>query len=70
MVYLDPTELKWLPLVKTWVQKLPDDIFIPEYQQLIIDLFEQYFENALIFFRRSCDHAIAQVRSYSFYQVS
>ncbi|XP_047348170.1 dynein axonemal heavy chain 6 [Vespa velutina] len=61
MVYLDPTELKWLPLVKTWVQKLPEDIFIPEYQQLIIDLFEQYFENALIFFGRSCDHAIAQV---------
>nr|XP_050848639.1 dynein axonemal heavy chain 6 [Vespula vulgaris] len=61
MVYLDPTELKWLPLVKTWVQKLPEDIFVEEYQQLIIDLFEEYFENALIFFERNCDYAIAQV---------
>ncbi|XP_043489610.1 dynein axonemal heavy chain 6 [Polistes fuscatus] len=61
MVYVDPAELKWLPLVKTWVQKLPDEIFTLEYKKLIIDLFEAYFENGLIFFKRNCDHAIAQV---------
>ncbi|KAK2585046.1 hypothetical protein KPH14_008566 [Odynerus spinipes] len=61
MVYVDPAELKWLPRVKTWVLKLSDEIFTDEYRQLILDLFKAHFENGLVFFKKNCDHAIAQV---------
>ncbi|KAG7211512.1 hypothetical protein KM043_010780 [Ampulex compressa] len=61
MVYVDPTELKWMPYVKTWVQKLPDEIINDECRHTIIDLFAKYFEEGLLFFKRNCDHAIAQV---------
>ncbi|XP_031370421.1 dynein heavy chain 6, axonemal isoform X2 [Apis dorsata] len=61
MVYVDPIELKWMPYVKSWVEKFPDTILKSEYQQLIIELFEKYFENGLVFCTHNCICPIKQV---------
>lgn len=61
MVYVDPIELKWMPYVKSWVEKLPDTILKSEYQQLIIDLFGKYFEDGLVFCTNNCICPIKQV---------
>ncbi|XP_048507335.1 dynein axonemal heavy chain 6 [Athalia rosae] len=61
MVYLDPTELQWLPYVKTWASKLPWKLVNDDVKEQIIDLFERYMDNGLTFFKKNCDHAINQV---------
>ncbi|XP_066588945.1 dynein axonemal heavy chain 6 [Prorops nasuta] len=61
MVYVDPSELKWLPYVRSWTQKLPEEIITEQSKNVIMELFETYFENGLVFFRKNCDVAIAQV---------
>jgi dynein heavy chain len=62
MVYMDPDELKWLPYVKTWTQKLPRNIVSEDSCKIIIELFETYFESTLIFFKTHCDYAMKQVQ--------
>ncbi|KAG9435569.1 dynein heavy chain 6, axonemal isoform X1 [Apis mellifera carnica] len=61
MVYVDPIELKWMPYVKSWAEKFPDTILKSEYQQLIIELFEKYFEDGLVFCNNNCICPIKQV---------
>lgn len=61
MVYVDSVELKWLPYVKTWVQNLSDDIVNKDCREIILDLFENYFDVTLTFFKNNCEQAIAQV---------
>ncbi|XP_023289677.1 dynein heavy chain 6, axonemal [Orussus abietinus] len=61
MVYVDPSELKWLPHVKTWLKRLPDNVLNEALREMILELFETYVEDGLNFFRKNCDQAIAQV---------
>ncbi|KAK0176317.1 hypothetical protein PV328_000464 [Microctonus aethiopoides] len=61
MVYVDSSELGWMPYVKTWLSKLPDNLQNPEITNLILKLFNDYVEDGLAFFKKSCDHAISQV---------
>nr|XP_033183004.1 dynein heavy chain 6, axonemal [Bombus vancouverensis nearcticus] len=61
MVYVDPTELKWMPYVKSWLDTLPDAIVRNEHRLQIIELFEKYFEEGLIFCRKNCVCPILQV---------
>lgn len=62
MVYLDPSELKWLPRVKTWIAGISRKLPRKEIPALLLELFEKYVEDGLVFFRKNCDSAIAQVR--------
>ena len=61
MVYLDPTELKWMPHVKTWIAKISDKLSRKEIPALLLELFEKYVEAGFKFFRKHCDYAISQV---------
>ncbi|KAL7297685.1 hypothetical protein TKK_0009351 [Trichogramma kaykai] len=61
MVYLDPTELKWMPYVKTWIATISERLFKKEIAPFLLELFSKYVEAGLVFFRKNCDHAIAQV---------
>lgn len=63
MVYLDPTELKWLPYVKTWIAGVSENLGRRDVPILLLELFEKYVEDGFIFFRKYCDYAISQVRS-------
>ncbi|KAK9295362.1 hypothetical protein QLX08_010308 [Tetragonisca angustula] len=60
MVYVDPTELKWMPYVKSWLNTLPDTVR-NEHRSQIAELFEKYFEDGLIFCSKNCVSPIAQV---------
>ncbi|XP_046489725.1 dynein axonemal heavy chain 6 [Neodiprion pinetum] len=61
MVYLDPSELRWLPYVKTWVSKLPWRIVNDDIKDQILELFTTYMDPGLAFFKKNCEHAIHQV---------
>ncbi|KAG9342632.1 hypothetical protein JZ751_016069 [Albula glossodonta] len=60
MVYIDPSELKWMPYVQTWINGLPD-VLTEELQKCLLDLFEQYVEAGLKFVSKNCIQAMAQV---------
>lgn len=64
MVYVDPTELKWLPYVKSWVNTLPEATIKEEYRLQIVELFETYFEEGLVFCHRNCVCPIGQVDNF------
>lgn len=65
MVYVDPTELKWMPYVKSWLDTLPDALVKNEHRLQIIELFGKYFEEGLIFCRKNCVCPILQVYNLS-----
>lgn len=59
MVYVDPTELGWMPYVKTWARQLT--VLNEDLQDLVLELFDAYVDSGLTFFKKNCEHAIAQV---------
>ena len=61
MVYFDPVDLKWMPYVKSWLQKIPESILNESLKEEILQLFETYVEEGFLFFKKNCDHAISQV---------
>ncbi|CAK9798189.1 Dynein axonemal heavy chain 6 [Anthophora quadrimaculata] len=61
MVYCDPTELKWMPYVKSWITTLPEDNIKDVHREQVIELFDQYFEEGLVFCHRHCECPIKQV---------
>ncbi|KAF7987651.1 hypothetical protein HCN44_003514 [Aphidius gifuensis] len=61
MVYVDPSELGWMPYVKTWINKIANILPNKEAKLLIHQLFDNYIQDGLLFFKKYCDHAIGQV---------
>lgn len=61
MVYIDPLELGWKPLVDSWFNTFTE-VMLPELlKKYLEDLFTQYFEDVLRFGRRNCQYSIHQV---------
>ncbi|KAM9845816.1 dynein axonemal heavy chain 6 [Aulostomus maculatus] len=60
MVFIDPSELKWMPLVQTWISglrpKLPEAVLM-----YLLELFEKYVEQGLQFVVKRCTQAVRQV---------
>jgi len=54
MVFLEQSRLGWRPLVKSWVNKLPELLIEAGGQQEVIELFESYFEPMVDFLRNNC----------------
>lgn len=62
MVYIDPSELKWLPYVKSWLQKLlATNTLNDEIGDKLLVFFNTYVEEGLVFFNKNCGQTIAQV---------
>ena len=61
MVYIDPLELKWDALIKSWLNTIEDDQLDPELKSYITMLFDKYFDELLIFARKKCAFMIHQV---------
>ena len=62
MVYCDPEELKWMPYVKTWMTEHMKRLK-EETKEYIMDLFERYVEQGLLFVNKKCVQAMPQVRN-------
>lgn len=60
MVYVDPDELKWLPFVKTWLDKWGKNMS-PEAPAYLLKLFETYVEDGLRFVSKKCTQTMNQV---------
>lgn len=61
MVYVDPGEIKWLPYVRSWIQKLNETVFNDELKEFIVAMFEHSVENGFTFVAKRCEQGIYQV---------
>lgn len=61
MVYVDSEELKWLPYVKSWLQKLKTSLLSEEWKEYVLELFETYVERGFVFIKKRCEYSIHQV---------
>ncbi|CAO2605461.1 Dynein axonemal heavy chain 6, partial [Lemmus lemmus] len=53
MVFVDPEELKWMPYVKTWMNKMSKRLN-EETQEYLLNLFSRYVDDGLQFINKKC----------------
>lgn len=61
MVYIDPSEMGWMPIVKSWMEKISPTLLCDELINNVHEFFKTYLDNCLTFAKRSCTYAIHQV---------
>lgn len=54
MIYMEPSQLGWKPLVISWMNTLPDPLQNPENHSLILDLFHWLIPPSLQMLRKHC----------------
>ncbi|XP_055452394.1 dynein axonemal heavy chain 6 [Psammomys obesus] len=60
MVFVDPEELKWMPYVKTWMNRISEKLN-EETEEYLLNLFNRHVEEGLQFVNKKCSQAIPQV---------
>lgn len=63
MVYVDSEEIKYLPYVRSWLQRFDENLLIPEMKEFMLTLFETYIEDGFNFVKKRGIFAINQVMS-------
>lgn len=66
MVYVDSEELKWMPYVKSWIQKINQTILNDEMKEYMLSLFELYVEKGFIFVAKNCSFSLHQANANFF----
>lgn len=61
MVYIDPLELGWKPLLDSWFNTFNEASLSDVLKKYLEDLFLQYFEEVLKYGRKKCQYSIHQV---------
>lgn len=61
MVYVDPGELGWLPLVLSWRATVPFTQLNNSHLDFLVILFKEFMDNTLKFARKNCLYSIHQV---------
>lgn len=61
MVYIDPIQLGWRPLVESWMQNVPEKKLNEPLKENLFELFDKYLEKILNFAQRNCQYLIHQV---------
>lgn len=61
MVYVDPRNLGWLPVVQSWRQTSSLDVWNDELLDFVVSLFETYVDDALHFANLNCSGVVNQV---------
>uniref|UniRef100_A0A8B9Q220 Dynein axonemal heavy chain 12 n=1 Tax=Apteryx owenii TaxID=8824 RepID=A0A8B9Q220_APTOW len=54
MIYLEPSQLGWTPLVTSWLNKLPEPLNLKEYQDLLQELFNWLIPPTLRLLQKQC----------------
>lgn len=60
MVYIDPSELGWMPFVRTWSKPFAEK-FGEAYCEYLLSLFEQYVQDGINFVNKKCTQTMKQV---------
>ncbi|XP_025071356.1 dynein heavy chain 12, axonemal, partial [Alligator sinensis] len=58
MIYLEPSQLGWMPLVTSWLSKLPEPLNEKEYQVLLLGLFNWLVPAALRVHQKQCKELV------------
>ncbi|XP_025934664.1 dynein heavy chain 12, axonemal [Apteryx rowi] len=58
MIYLEPSQLGWTPLVTSWLSKLPEPLNLKEYQDLLQELFNWLIPPALRLLQKQCKELV------------
>ncbi|XP_075690041.1 dynein axonemal heavy chain 12 [Rhinoderma darwinii] len=58
MIYLEPQQLGWAPLVKSWLNTLPDALKTKEHLTLLEELFKWLIQPSLRFLRKQCKELV------------
>ncbi|KAM4720749.1 dynein axonemal heavy chain 12 [Rhinophrynus dorsalis] len=59
MIYLEPLQLGWNPLVKSWLNTLPEALKSKEHLLLLEELFEWLIKPSLRFLRKQCKELVS-----------
>jgi hypothetical protein len=54
MIYLEPSQLGWEPLVASWLNSLKEPLSELEHQNLLKELFDWLVPPSLVFRRKKC----------------
>lgn len=54
MIYMEPSQLGWKPLVLSWMNTLLDDLQTPDNLSLLLELFHWLLPPALTMLRKHC----------------
>ncbi|MEE6501786.1 hypothetical protein FKM82_004321 [Ascaphus truei] len=63
MIYLEPLQLGWMPLVKSWLNTLPEALKVKDNLALLEELFQWLIEPALRFLRKQCKELVPSSNS-------
>ncbi|XP_008412159.1 dynein heavy chain 12, axonemal [Poecilia reticulata] len=63
MVYMEPSQLGWKPLVISWMNTLPDPLKSKENHALLMDLFLWLFPPSIIKLRKRCKEVVSTSNS-------
>ncbi|KFP76630.1 Dynein heavy chain 7, axonemal, partial [Apaloderma vittatum] len=58
MIYLEPSQLGWRPLVTSWLSKLPEPLNLKEHQDLLQELFDWLVPPALRLRQKQCKELV------------
>ncbi|KAM9343831.1 dynein axonemal heavy chain 12-like [Pholidichthys leucotaenia] len=59
MIYMEPSQLGWKPLVTSWMNSLPDVLQSPDNRSLLEELFHWLLPPALTMLRRQCREVVS-----------
>uniref|UniRef100_A0A3B4A2Y1 Dynein axonemal heavy chain 12 n=1 Tax=Periophthalmus magnuspinnatus TaxID=409849 RepID=A0A3B4A2Y1_9GOBI len=65
MIYMEPSQLGWEPLVLSWINTLPEDLRSPESRTLLLELFHWLLPAALRMLRKYCKEVVPTSNSNS-----
>ncbi|XP_063282951.1 dynein axonemal heavy chain 12 [Pelobates fuscus] len=63
MIYLEPLQLGWMPLVKSWMNTLPEALKNKDHFSLLMELFEWLIPPSLRFLRKQCKELVSSSNS-------
>lgn len=69
MVYIDPSDLGWLPYVRSWINKLKNNCIEnnSELKEYLLSLFENHVDKGFLFIDKHCLEPIKQVQFTKMY---
>ncbi|PWA31711.1 hypothetical protein CCH79_00006705 [Gambusia affinis] len=63
MIYMEPSQLGWKPLVISWMNTLPDPLKSQDHHALLMDLFLWLFPPSIVKLRKQCKEVVSTSNS-------